>query len=87
MAGAALVLVDISTGRLSPFSLGTFRFTGLPAENTLAVDPVANVAVVTVFDLNLPASNPTLYTIDLSSRNVTGPTVLTDVLRFQRYFH
>ena len=87
MAGAALALVDISTGRLSPFSRGTFRFTGLPAENTLAVDPVANVAVVTVFDLSLPASNPTLYTIDLSSRNVTGPTVLTDVLRFQRYYH
>ena len=86
MGGVALVTVNADTGAMSPFSSPAFHFDGLPSENSLSVDPVANLAVVTVFDLKLPGSKPVLYAIDLASRNITGPTVLAHVLRFQRYF-
>jgi hypothetical protein len=86
MGGAALVIVDAVTGEMSPFSSPSFHFDGLPSEHSLSVNPIDNVTVVTVFDLKLPESKPVLYVIDLATRNVTGPTVLAHVLRFQRYY-
>ena len=85
--GSALVQVDLTTGKLYPFFSYPVRFAGLPADHTFAVDPSnGGKAVVTCFDLQMPASNPVLYNIDLLQRNVSAPRVLEHVVRYQRYF-
>ena len=52
----------------------------------IQVDAISGLAVVTSFDLQMPASNPVLYNFDLLRRNASAPRVLEHVVRYQRYF-